>query len=58
VTDGGEILCSGIDDKGQTQPPDGTYAQVSAGRFHACAITTAGEMRCWGGNELGQSTPP
>lgn len=29
-------------------------AQIAAGRTHACLLTTAGEVRCWGSNGAGQ----
>jgi alpha-tubulin suppressor-like RCC1 family protein len=28
--------------------------QVSAGQMHACALSTSGQVRCWGRNVLGQ----
>lgn len=30
------------------------YRMVSAGDTHSCAVTTAGQVRCWGANTTGQ----
>ncbi|HND32406.1 MAG TPA: RCC1 domain-containing protein, partial [Myxococcota bacterium] len=40
------------------EPPAGSFQQVSAGLYHACAITTAGGIECWGSNRDGESQPP
>jgi len=36
----------------------GTVSQVSVGGSHTCTITTAGSLRCWGGNSDGQTDVP
>lgn len=32
----------------------GTTAQISTGSRHACAVTSGGQVRCWGDNSYGQ----
>ena len=32
----------------------GNTLQVSAGRYHTCAVTTGFGLYCWGGNDVGQ----
>ncbi len=54
----GTLRCWGLDDKGQSTPPQGTFRLVHSGRHHSCALTIAGEIVCWGDNSLGQSNPP
>ncbi len=38
----------------QADPPLTIWKQVSAGRYHACAISTEGKLYCWGANSSGQ----
>jgi alpha-tubulin suppressor-like RCC1 family protein len=32
----------------------GTFSEITAGAFHACAITSGGVAYCWGDNSVGQ----
>lgn len=61
---GGELFCADVTplgeslDVGQTNPPDGSFVQVSAGSYHACARGAEGEVACWGWDLYGQSSSP
>lgn len=48
------IGCGGDDPTGPS-PPDGAlqFASVTAGYFHSCGLTQAGQAYCWGGNTWG-----
>lgn len=39
-------------------PPDVRFASISVGYAHACGVTKEGRIHCWGGDSLGQATPP
>jgi alpha-tubulin suppressor-like RCC1 family protein len=68
VTSAGGVRCWGYNADGELG--DGTtsrsavpvdvvglgsgVAEVSAGRYHSCAVTRAGAVRCWGRNPSGQ----
>ena len=66
----GGALCWGSNSHAQEYPPVGEYTQLSAGRWHACALwtfdddpqrpTTAygGNVDCWGDNAGDKTTPP
>jgi alpha-tubulin suppressor-like RCC1 family protein len=68
VTGGGGAACWGDNREGQLgteiSTPRGAPTQVagltsgisrlSAGYSHTCAVTTSGEVKCWGGNSEGQ----
>jgi alpha-tubulin suppressor-like RCC1 family protein len=68
VTTAGAAQCWGWGDEGQlgngstetsTVPVQVTgltsnVAAVAAGRYHSCALTTAGAVWCWGENDYGQ----
>jgi len=42
-----------------SSPPEGHhYTQVSVGVYHACAVTQAGEVVCWGRDEWGLLDTP
>lgn len=44
----GSLVCWGINDGRQSEPPTGTFASVSVGNQHACAIDSEQRIRCWG----------
>jgi alpha-tubulin suppressor-like RCC1 family protein len=68
LTTAGGVKCWGNNDYGQlgdgsdddsNTPVDvdslaSGVAEVSAGEWHACALTTAGGVHCWGNNDFGQ----
>ena len=41
---------------GQANPPAGVlFTQVSAGEYHTCGVTVAGNVDCWGNNADGEA---
>lgn len=48
--------CNQADDSdrhcGQSQPPTGDFVEVAVGFRHACALTTNGEITCWGAGTM------
>ncbi len=72
LTTAGGLKCWGDNSTGQlgdgtatgtTAPVDvaglsSGMSTLSAGREHTCAVTTAGGIKCWGSNRLGQLADP
>jgi alpha-tubulin suppressor-like RCC1 family protein len=38
----------------QAALPDWTFKSIAVGAWHACGITTGGDLYCWGANQRGQ----
>ena len=58
----GAIACWGQNDSGQASPPKGSFDEIAAGHFHACALDDSA-LICWGngfpdGSETIQGIPP
>ena len=50
----GAIVCWGQNHRGQASPPAGSFAEIAAGRDHACALDD-GALICWGAGFLSTS---
>jgi hypothetical protein len=55
---GGAIVCWGSNTYGESSAPSGLFLQLSARRFHTCAVKGDNTVACWGSNSYGESTPP
>ena len=69
IRDTGEVECWGLNDRSQTNAPEGSFIAVSAGWDQTCAIaetfettvssaSAAGELECWGLNDRVLLDPP
>ena len=50
-------------DYGDDDPPNGTYTHIAVSQYvsgsgHACALDPEGRVSCWGGDDVGQASPP
>jgi alpha-tubulin suppressor-like RCC1 family protein len=51
-----QIICWGSNYEGESRALfRGLFEQVSVGAVHSCAVTAAGDVRCWGSNRYGQA---
>ncbi len=65
----GQVTCVALaspgGQHGQSDAPEGSFRDVSAGQIHTCAVDSASSVQCWGAGkgeggeyDFGQSTPP
>ncbi len=47
--------CWGSSSNNQLSSPLGNYVQVDGGNYHYCALTIAGDVKCWGRSNEGQT---
>jgi alpha-tubulin suppressor-like RCC1 family protein len=59
-TTGGGVMCWGnnTDNRVSDRPTTGTFASVTIGTGHTCAMRDDGTELCWGSNSYGESTAP
>jgi alpha-tubulin suppressor-like RCC1 family protein len=57
IRDDNTVKCWGSNDRGQLAAPIGTFRQVSVATSHSCAISTAGEVACWGDDGYFETHP-
>ena len=57
VRSSGAVDCWGIADNHRTDDKTGPFLQVSAGNWHNCAVTTTGDVTCWGDNGANRVSP-
>jgi alpha-tubulin suppressor-like RCC1 family protein len=43
---------------GQSSPPDGSFARISAGGLHTCGLRADNSITCWGDSDFGQLDAP
>ena len=58
----GKVRCWGLDDDGQSTPPNEApitgWIWIRTGGYHTCAYHESDELWCWGRDRLGESTTP
>ncbi len=55
LRENGDAVCWGDNRYGQSNPPGGRFAAISADGNHTCALRENGDAACWGANSYGQS---
>lgn len=59
VEHSGRVHCWGNTQYQADSPPDGEFAEVGVGPYHACGLHTDKTIECWGeGNTLKDTSPP
>lgn len=61
LREGGYFVCWGDGYQhvlASLEPKGARFRELSVGEDHVCGITLAGEILCWGANQVGQSAPP
>ena len=53
-----QLVCWGLNEKGQADPPEGRFTEIATGRDHSCAINAAQVVECWGHNSNSAPSPP
>ena len=46
----GEIECWGDNERGQSDPPPGSFRAIDAGNYYTCGLRENGAIECWGGD--------
>ncbi|MCB9779300.1 MAG: hypothetical protein H6742_12105 [Alphaproteobacteria bacterium] len=59
LRDDGALICWGGEDEADLPPDFGEpLARVDVSSAHGCAVTTSGDLQCWGDDDLRQASVP
>lgn len=57
-TSSGTVVCGGANGSGQAGGSISSAIDISAGRFHTCAVSSLFTLHCWGLDVAGETEPP